>query len=277
MGLSTVRIHRVPEVLKKDVECFILNRFNGPGKLAINVFPGGNPGIVFHHNQGHPAIENITVQSGRKFSPPILFLHGTGTESSVMNFGNGSYTVIQVIFKPHAIKTLFGINALSLKDCAVELNEFSNENINEQLLNSHSDQEGVVLLENFLIDNLERMRTRDDLVEESLRLIHNSAGKINVKTLLEYLDISERQFERRFSEAVGISPLSYIRVRRFNEALRLMRTGQYDTLTEIAYALDFHDQSHFIRDIKAFTGITPGSLSHKVDDFSRNQAGYSYM
>ena len=76
---------------------------------------------------------------------------------------------------------------------------------------------------------------------------------------------------------MGISPFSYIRVRRFNEALRLMQTGQYDTLTEVAYALNFHDQSHFIRDIKTFTGITPKSLSQKVNDFFHNQAGYSSM
>jgi AraC-like DNA-binding protein len=244
--------------------------------MAINVFPSGIPGIVFHHKEGQPAIEQIAVQSGRSFSPPALFLHGAGIESSIMEFGNGFYTVIQVILKPHAVKTLFGVNALRLKDSSVELNEFSSENLNEQLLNAPHDQERVVLLEKFLAAKFERARTRDDLVEQSLRIIHHYASMINIKALREYLNISERQFERRFSETVGISPLSYIRVRRFNEALRLMKTGQYETLTEIAHALNFHDQSHFIREMKSFTGITPKNLSQKVDDFSHNQAGYSY-
>jgi AraC-like DNA-binding protein len=56
-----------------------------------------------------------------------------------------------------------------------------------------------------------------------------------------------------------------------------MKTRRYDTLTEVAYALNFHDQSHFIRDIKTFTVITPKSLSQKADDFYHNQAGYSYV
>ena len=42
-------------------------------------------------------------------------------------------------------------------------------------------------------------------------------------------------------------------------------------------ALNFYDQSHFIRDIKEFSGITPKSLSQKVDDFHHDQAGYSYI
>jgi AraC-like DNA-binding protein len=194
-----------------------------------------------------------------------------------MNFGKGSYTVLQVILKPHALKSLFGLNALTLKDEAVELNEFSSERIDEQLMNACNDQERVALLTRFLAATLERTQARDILVEESLHLIHKSAGIITIRTLLEYLDISERQFERRFSQAVGISPFSYIRIRRFNEAIRLMKTGQYERLTDIAYALKFHDQSHFIRDIKAFTGITPKSLSQRVDDFQLNQSGYSYV
>jgi AraC-like DNA-binding protein len=159
----------------------------------------------------------------------------------------------------------------------VELNEFAVEDINEPLLHAQDARERVALLTDFLVTKLEQQKTRDLLVEESLRRIHRSAGRITVKSLLEALDISERQFERRFSQVVGISPVAYIRVRRFNEALRLIKSGRYDTLTEVAHALNFHDQSHFIRDIKTFTGITPKSLSQKVNEFFYNQAGYSYI
>ncbi|RPI93650.1 MAG: AraC family transcriptional regulator [Chloroflexi bacterium] len=275
MGSNKFRVLKPSEILKGEVECFILNEFTGEEGVAIKTFPSGIPGIVFHYNDGRPAIENIFTQSGRTFSPPTLFLYGPGTQSSVMNFGKGLYTVIQVILKPHALKALFGINALTLKAGAVELSEFSTEDINEQLMDARSEQERVTLLTDFLADKLEQAKTRDDLIEESLHLIHKSAGTISVKSLLEHLNISERQFERRFCQTVGISPVSYIRIRRFNEALRLMKTRRYDTLTEVAYALNFHDQSHFIRDIKTFTGVTPGSLSQKVDDFYHNQAGYS--
>ena len=271
------RVLNVPGLLKNDVECFIVNEFDGAEGTAINVFPSGIPGIVFHHYEGQPAIENIIMRSGRKSAPPTLFLHGPGTESSVMNFKSGSYTVMQVILKPHAVHELFGINALVLKECTVALNEFSSDDINEKLMHAHSTQQCLALLTSFLVDKLKKAKTRDTLIEESLCLIHQSVGNITVKALLEFLDISERQFERRFSQTVGISPLSYIRVRRFNEAIRLMKSGQYDTLTEVAYALNFHDQSHFIRDIKRFTGVTPKSLSQRVDDFYHNQAGYSNL
>jgi AraC-like DNA-binding protein len=276
MGLSQFRVLTPPEPLKRDVECLLLYEFAGNERVVTNVFPKGIPGLVFHHHNGNPAIDSIQVLSGRRISPPTLFLYGPVAESSVMNFGEGSYTVIQVVLKPHALQAIFGINALILKDTSAELNEFFSEDISEQLINTQSTQAQADLLIHFLINRLKQAKTRDDLVEESLRFIHNNAGTITVQVLLEQFDLSERQFERRFSQTVGISPYTYIRIRRFNEAIRLMKTKQCDTLTEIAYALNFHDQSHFIRDIKSFTGITPKSLSQRADDFFHNQAGYSY-
>jgi AraC-like DNA-binding protein len=277
MRSNTFRVLAPPAILKNDVGCIVLNRFNAEEGMTINVFSNGIPGIVFHHNDGRPAIESIMTQSGRTISPPGLFLCGPGTESSVMNFGRGSYSVIQVILKPYALKTIFGINALTVKDRAVELSEFSRESLHEELMNLHGEEQQVALITKFLITKFEQTKKRDCLIEESLHLIHENVRTVTVGTLLKELGISERQFERRFSQTVGISPLAYIRVRRFNEAIRLMKTGQYDTLTEVAYALNFHDQSHFIHEIKAFTGITPRSLSQRVDDFYHNQAGYSYM
>lgn len=121
------------------------------------------------------------------------------------------------------------------------------------------------------------MSTRDLLVEESLRFIHAHPGSLRVKDLLQYLHLSERQFERRFTQAVGISPQSYLRLKRFQEAIRLIKTRQFERLTDLASALNFSDQSHFIRDMKAFSGMTPTDLSQRMDDFYHEQAGYSYV
>jgi hypothetical protein len=109
-----------PEILKRDVECFRIIKYRGDEGSSINVSPNGMPGIVFQHTDGESAIENISLPSQTVF-PPTLFLYGLGTDPSVMNYKKGSYTTIQVIFKPHALNTLLGINALAL-DGFAELN-----------------------------------------------------------------------------------------------------------------------------------------------------------
>ena len=82
--------------------------------------------------------------------------------------------------------------------------------------------------------------------------------------LLKALHVSERQFERRFSRAIGVSPHHYIRIVRFRKAMRLMKARQFHRLSDLAYDLSYVDQSHFIKDSKAFSGCTPGRLVHTV-------------
>ena len=266
-----------PDLLKKDVECFRIAHYRGEEGFALTVSPNGMPGIVFQQNNGQSPVETIITPSRSTGSIPTLYIYGQTTEPGVMNHKQGPYTTAQVILKPHALHTLLGINASALTNGLVELQEFSAHSLPEQLLEATNEQEQIALLTSFLVAQLKQEKTRDTLVEESLRLIHQHIGAIHVKSLLEHLNISERQFERRFSQTVGVSPQFYIRVKRFNEAVRLMKTGQFEALATIAHALGFHDQSHFIRDIKTFSGMTPKSLSHKADDFHHGQAGYFYL
>ena len=266
-----------PEILKNEVECFRTTEYSGEEGLTIKVCLNGMPGIVFQHNQGRSPVESIITSSRSNFAIPILYLYGQTTEPGVINHKKGPYTMTQVILKPHALKTLLGLNASALTNNGlVELNEFSAEDLNGQLLEAHNEQERMTLLTNFLLAQLKQEKTRDRLVEESLRLIHQNRGSITVKYLLEQLNISERHFERRFSQTVGIAPQFYIRVKRFNEAVRLMKTRQFEKLTDVAHALNFYDQSHFIRDIKAFSGLTPKSLAQREGDFLHGQTGFFY-
>ena len=264
-----------PEILKNDVECLRIAKYSGEEAVAIKVSPNGVPGIVFHQNNGRSALEQIITQSGRSSCPPPLFLYGPGIEPSVMHYKRGSSTTMQVIFKPQALKTLLGINASRLSNGWTELHEFWAEDLESQLMEAKNEQERMTFLTSFLVAKFKQEKPRDMLVEESLRLIHQNMGSLHVKDLLDSLHISERQFERRFTQTVGLSPQVYIRVKRFNEAIRLIKTRQFERLTDVAYALNFSDQSHFIRDIKAFAGMTPKSLAQQVDDFLHEQAGYS--
>jgi AraC-like DNA-binding protein len=266
-----------PEILKFDVACLRFAKFSGEEGVAIRVSPSGAPGIVFHQNNGRSALEQIVTQSGRKSCPPPLFLYGPGMEPSVMQYSRGSFTTMQVIFRPHALYTLLGMNASRLANEWSSLHEFWPEDLEGQLIEAKNEQERTTLLTSFLVAKLKQAKPRDPLVDESLRLIHHKIGSLHVHDLLDALNISERQFERRFVQTVGLPPHSYIRVKRFQEAIRLIKTRRFERLTDVASALNFSDQSHLIRDFKVFSGMTPKTLARKVDDFYHDLAGYAYV
>jgi AraC family transcriptional regulator len=78
--------------------------------------------------------------------------------------------------------------------------------------------------------------------------LHDIASELNIHPV--YLC---QQFPHYFNCSFG----EYIRKIRIEKAVTFMFTRKYDTLTEIAYACGFADQSHFIRTFKKNIGIAP--------------------
>jgi len=270
------KVVAIPEILQKHVALITVAEHNGETDLATNVYLNALPGIVFQHNNGRSPIDNITTSSSYRADTPTLFVYGQMTESSVVSYKKGSFTTTQIMLKPHALQTLLGVNAAALTNHLVELREFSAGDLNMQLLEAKNEQRRITLLTNFLTSKLKQAKTFDQLIEESLRFIQNNVSWVTVKHLFERLNLSERQFEKRFSQTVGLPPQFYIRVKRYNEAIRLIQTRQFEKLTDLAHHLNFYDQSHFIRDIKAFSGVTPKSLirCYAKNSFSKAQFPY---
>jgi AraC-like DNA-binding protein len=86
-----------------------------------------------------------------------------------------------------------------------------------------------------------------------------TAGLIPVSGLAKRVNLSNRQLERRFLDAVGMTPKRFCRIRRFQRVLQAMeepKTNWADAAVECGY----YDQAHLIRDFRRFSGLTPACL-----------------
>jgi AraC-like DNA-binding protein len=228
------------------------------------MFATGVSGILFQHHDGRPALGSMVqghpVGNG---GCPTSFVYGKRTRPS-QTFARGPFGLAGVVFKPQGLSTLLNTHPTQFNDGSVALNELASENIGDQLLDARSHHERVARLSEFLRAHIDKSGSEDLLVTESLRLIRREIRSIRVPQLLKWLNVSERQFERRFVRAVGVSPHHYIRIVRFREAVRLMKANQFERLSDVAYDLQYVDQSHFIKDVKAFSGYTPTRLVQAV-------------
>lgn len=76
-----------PKALRRDIECFRVASHTGSEALKVKVVPNGLPGLVFQLSiDSMAAIESITTRAAQISNIPILFLHGQGSEPSVMHF-----------------------------------------------------------------------------------------------------------------------------------------------------------------------------------------------
>jgi AraC-like DNA-binding protein len=91
-------------------------------------------------------------------------------------------------------------------------------------------------------------------------LIYASNGAISVKELSEKICWSSRQINRYFQDTFGLSLKTYCNVMRFRSSFGHIKAGKL--FPEENYA----DQSHFIREIRKYSGVVPKELARNRND-----------
>lgn len=88
---------------------------------------------------------------------------------------------------------------------------------------------------------------------------------LTTESLAYQVGISRKTMHQHFEKYLGLSPSQYRKITRFRNAVReKMESRQPPTLTELAYSMEFFDQSHMIRDFKSLTGFIPREYFKKI-------------
>jgi transcriptional regulator GlxA family with amidase domain len=78
-----------------------------------------------------------------------------------------------------------------------------------------------------------------------------------VEQLVVRSGLAERTFKRRFTEATGVSPLSYVQRIRVEEAKRRLEQTE-DSVEAVGWHVGYEDPAFFRRLFKRVTGVPPG-------------------
>jgi methylphosphotriester-DNA--protein-cysteine methyltransferase len=95
-------------------------------------------------------------------------------------------------------------------------------------------------------------------IDQAIELIFETKGTIAVNELCVAVAVGERQLERAFKKYVGLTPKFYMRIIRFSHIFHAFTTGK-DNWAQLGLEAGFYDQSHFIKNFKAFTGEDPSA------------------
>jgi len=225
----------------------------------------GCPGLIFQQS------DMIRDQDDKKL--PDLFLYGQTTKHTTLRT-EGKFNTIGIYFYPNALKSIFGINAEELTNECVDVNLISQKQgfrLSEQLVNNPDINGQIEILNAYLFSLVQKNKVPiDNGTQYAITSIITSKGNVPLKELLEKLNVSERSFERKFKETVGISPKMFSRICRFQASLNQLRNNDFDKLSDIAFENDYSDQSHFIRTFKEFTGISPYQFSKQSQEVIEN-------
>lgn len=227
----------------------------GDTMLDLQVMADRFPRIVIQCLEGKNALYStghdcISVASAKgATSKPALFRM------------EPSYSHVAVSFFPHGLKALFDIDGCDTIDGVFDLHHFFPSDVIEKIIAARNHQTRVSLLDAYLLKRLCVMKPMDWRVINFLHL----CPRTPYSDQLDYYGISERQFERKFSQAIGLTPSYYKRMLRFEIALNRIQHSHYRSLAELAYELGYSDQSHFNREFRQLSGLTPLSLTTKEE------------
>lgn len=100
------------------------------------------------------------------------------------------------------------------------------------------------------------MRHREEVLRAALYMKEHLGENLDVNVLAREAGYSAPHFASFFRASVGVSPMKYFFLLRIREAKRLL-TETDMTLSEIADALGFCHESHFIAAFRREVGMTP--------------------
>lgn len=257
-----------PGCLKDYIRfCWVLqSTYADQTPKVFRAMADGSPGLIFQ-----PAEKGILYKGADVLPETLLF--GQSTSYSVLNL-KGSFHTLGIYFYPNALQSIFGMNAEELTNSCMDLNTFAEKHgfyLKEQLSEATTlDQQTAILFSylRFLIrKNEHRLNT---VMEYAIAAIASSNGDVPLKIIYTHLQLSERSFERKFKEYVGISPKLFSRICRFQASLSQLRNSSYHKLTDIAYQNNYADQSHFIRSFKEFAGFSPVQYQKQAKEIVDN-------
>lgn len=232
------------------------------------IVPNANFKLTLTHRNGIVARvgDRTFVQAGDKLSLTGLI------DSPVMLDAREDVQTGTVIieFNPLGAYRFFRLNYSEFTNQIVELPDLLGapaERLQSRLAAAGSIELKTQLLQNFLIGRLEH--TAPDLIYDyCIGRITATGGAVTVAQLEKETGYSARWLHRKFSEHLGTGPKNLAEIERFKQFYQAYAGGApLQNLKQQIYR-HYHDQSHFIRAFKRFTGFTPTDLQNSTNELA---------
>lgn len=230
------------------------------------IMPDGIVELVFHW--GDPW---HTFQDNRRFLQPRSFAISM-MRKLVEIESTGRTGVVAIRFYPWGAYHYFAEPIRNFLDTTIPCERLWPELIDGLMANLSEDRdiEGrIETVQRFLRDRLRENRRNEPEIDDAIRLIRDSQGRLSIAEICARTGLSKKQLERRFLTSVGTTPKIFSRISRFLAICHHLKEHRERSLTGIAYECGFYDQAHFIKEFKDFSGFTPKEF------FGRNNVVFS--
>jgi AraC-like DNA-binding protein len=224
--------------------------------------------VYLHRSAPNGSVELVCEVGGQ----PALV--GPQTRPLVRTLSPGA-TIVSLRLRPESAATVLGVPAHELADQIVALEDVlpATRFLCERI--ASEPKRAVTALEDAVSERLEKGAATDPTVAFGVERLAARASRVS--SVAVATSMSERQLNRRFQAAVGLSPKALQRVLRFQRFLALVHTGGWSRLglARTAAALGYADQAHLTHECVRLSGLPPAELIRQSDIHCRGRHDHS--
>ncbi|TKC06663.1 helix-turn-helix domain-containing protein [Pedobacter polaris] len=207
------------------------------------------PRLVFQVDDGY-GLKN----SEDKYVPKA-YVCGIETSPSSMSI-QAAFSHFGVSFNSFALTEIFKTADELMVNKIIDLHDLGYADLIRKLSDAKSHVQRIEIMCRFIEEQLShKLFVNTNLIQ--IVLENELAEQTDLFKLQKKYKITERTLERLFKSAMGISPKTFQRLVRFEKTLSLLKDPSYSNSATVGHILNYTDQSHFIKDFKTFTNITP--------------------
>ncbi len=226
--------------------------------------PDGCPELIF--NFGDP-FEHI-ASDGRLTRQPAVILVGQITRPFALR-PTGAVDLLAVRFEAHGAYGLHG-DMSRLRDDWAEPHALRDAALVALTgrLTAASASERRAEVRAWLADYAAHAPRADEVVAAGVRHIRETHGVVAIEALAASHGVGLRTLQRRFAEQVGLTPKLFARIVRFHRVCMAWQHAP-ETLALVAADSGYCDESHLIRDFRAFVGTPPATFLAALPEFTK--------
>lgn len=173
--------------------------------------------------------------------------------------------------QPAACRAVLGIPPAELRDRVAELASLSPSRarqVRSALAACRTFRQAIAAFAACLRSWRPRPEMVDRQAAEAAAAIRAADGAVRIGALAAGASCGQRQLERRFYRAVGLTMKEFARTRRIRAVAAALALGRRQAWADLALAHGFSDQAHFSREILAAAGTAPREFERRLLAFA---------
>jgi len=249
------------------VKCYFIWERDSTEPLLVQSPPSGFNALVFNYSDPYRAYLN----KAEKEDVPLAFVSGQFTANYHLEI-NGKIGLIGAVMEASSLYNFFGLQMTTLVNKRLALQELlgaKGTEIEERIRTAYTAAERILLLEMFLLSNLEIVQSRLSIIDDTISFIDQKNGMVTIEEVLCKFKFSRRYLEKKFLEKVGLSPKLYARIRRFGYISNKVANNKEINWQDIVFENGYYDQSHLVKDYKAFNKMKPTAYHQEHHELIR--------